>query len=435
MSGATGSDARLYFRDQHYITLPGRVFLNILSINSMVPPEVFGGAEVSALNLSRELSLRGHAVTMLGAFEYLDRPWRDEHLDIGGTTVRSLQFYSPSAGHAAGTPGLVDKAVTHWRDLFNPMAAGAIRRAVEATQPDIALVHNTPAISAEVFRVLGAKAIPTIHILHDQGLICLNRGAFRGGHECPGWCMPCRATTPIRVGALRRVKRVALVSPSRFNLAAVEARADLSDLPRYVIPNANLYPVFPRPPREPGAVRLLFVGRIAAEKGVDVAIEAVRRLQDRTPVALDILGKGPDSAALATHAAGLPIRFHGQVDLDTVGRTMAAADLLLLPSLWAENFPGVAVHALQSGLPVIASHVGGIPEIVTDGVEGRLLPPGGPEAWAEAIAALAANPERRAAMGAAALAKGAAYQPSAIADRFERLMHSMAAAPMSTEGP
>src|SRR5207248_1905527 len=113
---------------------------------------------------------------------------------------------------------------------------------------------------------------------------------------------------------------------------------------------------------------LVFAGRLTAQKSLDLGIEAVRR----AGASLVIAGDGPDRAALEQigHA-----RFLGPLPRTKVLELFAAADASLLSSSW-ENFPHAVVEALAVGTPVISTRVGGVAEVVHDGVNGLLVEPG-----------------------------------------------------------
>ena len=117
---------------------------------------------------------------------------------------------------------------------------------------------------------------------------------------------------------------------------------------------------------------LVFAGRLAPVKSLDTALEALRQVEG---VSLVIAGDGPERAGLERLAEGLPVRFLGPQPRETVLELFAAADAVLLPSSW-ENFPHAVVEGLAVGTPVIATAVGGVTEIVTDGVNGLLVPRG-----------------------------------------------------------
>ncbi len=186
--------------------------------------------------------------------------------------------------------------------------------------------------------------------------------------------------------------RADLVAPVSAGLAKRLAELGVRT-PIRVVPNAVNTDRFHPPAtheRADGEERLLLVGGLVPIKGVPVALEAVARLQSSHPRAvLEIVGDGPERAALQTLAMRLGIadavRFSGRLDRDAVAERMRAADVLVSASEW-ENLPGVQVEALASGLPVVATRVGGVPDVVDDDV-GALVSPGDPSALAEALAA------------------------------------------------
>lgn len=153
--------------------------------------------------------------------------------------------------------------------------------------------------------------------------------------------------------------------------------------------------LFPPRRHEGRGRRLLFVGRLAPEKGCLVLIEAVAQLAD---VTLDIVGDGPSRAALRERAAALGIAdrvvFHGYMDETGVRRRLAEADVFVMAS-FAEGVPVVLMEALAAGVPAVATRIAGIPELIEDGVTGFLVPPAEPNALAEVVRRLLEDPELR----------------------------------------
>jgi len=140
--------------------------------------------------------------------------------------------------------------------------------------------------------------------------------------------------------------------------------------------------------------RIGYVGGIAPHKGVHVLIEAFRRVAD-AGITLDVHGSLTVAPAYADRvrqaAAGDPrIRFHGAFAEGAQARILAGLDLVVLPSIWWENSPLVVLEALAEGVPVVASAIGGVPEVVPEGA-GVLVPPGDVEALSAAIADAAAG--------------------------------------------
>ena len=164
---------------------------------------------------------------------------------------------------------------------------------------------------------------------------------------------------------------------------------------------------------------LAFAGRLMAAKALDVALAALAL----APAArLVIVGDGPDRAALERQrdalGLGSRVRFLGGRSRDDVLRIFRAADAVLLSSRW-ENFPHVIVEALAVGTPVIASAVGGVPEVVRDGENGLLVPAGDSEALAAAIRRLLGDDELRARLAAAAAPSVESYSAERLLGQIE----------------
>jgi glycosyltransferase involved in cell wall biosynthesis len=144
---------------------------------------------------------------------------------------------------------------------------------------------------------------------------------------------------------------------------------------------------------------VLVVARLHAEKGYDHLFEALPEIRRRTrqPFRLLIAGEGPLRAAYEGRVRALGcgdvVRFLGF--RKDIADLMIASDVFLLPSI-AEAFGLALVEALYEGLPVVATRVGGIPEIVDDGIDGILIPPASADAIAGAVAELLSNPTKRA---------------------------------------
>jgi glycosyltransferase involved in cell wall biosynthesis len=198
-----------------------------------------------------------------------------------------------------------------------------------------------------------------------------------------------RALRASRTAALRRARHV--FCPSAY-LRDVALTWGLDPERVSVLPNpAPDLPAMPdrdelrRELGVSGAV-LAFAGRLGPQKAVGVALDALAGLDDVTFV---VAGDGPERAALERRAAELGldsrVRFLGSVPRERVLRLFRAADASVLPSVW-ENFPHTVVEALAVGCPVIATAVGGVPEVVRDGENGLLVPPRDPAALRAAIA-------------------------------------------------
>jgi glycosyltransferase involved in cell wall biosynthesis len=172
---------------------------------------------------------------------------------------------------------------------------------------------------------------------------------------------------------------------------------------------------------------LVFAGRLGPQKALDVALRALASTPD---VTLVVAGEGPDRDALERRAAELEldgrVRFLGGVPRGVVLRLFRAADASLLPSAW-ENFPHSVVESLAVGCPVIATAVGGVPEVVRDGENGLLVGPGDPEALAQAIARFFGDRALRAKLSDAAAPSVDGYSEEAVFTTIEAELQRAAA--------
>jgi colanic acid/amylovoran biosynthesis glycosyltransferase len=179
-------------------------------------------------------------------------------------------------------------------------------------------------------------------------------------------------------------------------------------------------------------LRIVNVGRLVDVKGQALLLEALAQLRaDGLDVQATIIGDGPERERLRALAGELgveaAVEFTGAVGQDDIRGYYERADLFCAPS-FAEGVPVVLMEAMATGLPVVATQVMGVPELVEDGVTGRLVPPGRADLVAEAIRGLAEQPDERARMGECGRAKVAAeFDVHGSAVRLERLFEGVGA--------
>ena len=157
---------------------------------------------------------------------------------------------------------------------------------------------------------------------------------------------------------------------------------------------------------------------VDAHKGQAVLIEAARLLEETYPgIRFILLGSGSDETALKAQAEGLGnLIFEGFVD--NVGDYLESFDLFAFPSRY-EGLGSILFDAMQFDVPIVASNVGGIPDIIRDGENGLLVPAGDASALAKAIERLYRDPALRDTLAANARLQRDAYSPDAMADHYE----------------
>ncbi|HEX3247288.1 MAG TPA: glycosyltransferase, partial [Chloroflexota bacterium] len=155
--------------------------------------------------------------------------------------------------------------------------------------------------------------------------------------------------------------------------------------------------------RQPGTMKVAIVARLAAQKGHHVLLDAIQEVARSIPsVHLLVIGHEDDLTMAELQGYADQLRIKDNVSFlgfrADIAELIEDADLFVLPSLW-EGFGLVLIEAMALGLPVVASSVGPIPEIVLDGQSGRLVPPGNAPALADAIRGLLESPDTAFAMG------------------------------------
>jgi len=300
--------------------------------------------------------------------------------------------------------------------VWSTQAKDQVRDLVIANRPDIAHFHNTfPRISPAAYVACHEAGVPVVQTLHNYRLLCANALFFRDGQTCeaclgrslpwPGVWHACyrdsRAASGVVAAMLTTHRLLGTWSHAVDVYIALTEFAKRKFVEGGLPPDRIIVkPNFVHPDPAIGDHRggfALYVGRLSAEKGLPTLIEAWRLL--RAPIGLKIVGDGP----LHTLASGAPatIEWLGRQTKEHVLALMRDATLLVVPSEVYEGFPLALVEAFATGLPVVASRLGAMAEIVEDGATGLLFTPRSPESLAECVDQLLRNLTIASAMGLA----------------------------------
>ena len=173
---------------------------------------------------------------------------------------------------------------------------------------------------------------------------------------------------------------------------------------------------------------VIFVGRLHPVKGIQYLIEAMTIVHQKMPdTKLIIVGDGAERSRLEKHVKELDlndcIQFAGKVPQERIPEFMHQADIFVLPSL-SEGFPSVLLEAMASGLPVIATSVGGIPELIDEGINGFLVNIKRPDEIADRILTLMQNDDIRKEMSANNREKAELFTWDMVADKVEMIYRS-----------
>jgi phosphatidylinositol alpha-mannosyltransferase len=350
-----------------------------------------GGVQVHVGQLALHLRSRGHVVLVLAPGRApAPEPW----VRIVGRPVRV-----PYGGSVAPI-------------CPSPAAGWRVRAALRAFGPDVVHVHEPLAPSLSMFAMLSSDA-PVVATFHS--------GAERS------------RLFDLLAPLLRRVVRRVRVRIAVSERAAEFARSRLGGSFR-IVPNGTDVARFleARPAGLPPGRKILFVGRLEVRKGFPVALAAFERLAGELPdVRLVVVGEGEQRGAIASldGAARRRVDMLGQVPNEELPTYHAAADVFLAPSLGGESFGIVLVEAMAAGLPVVSSRIPGYDRVVTDGVQGFLVPPGDANALAEATRRLLEDPELARRMGEAGLERSRRFDWSTVGREIEAAYREAAGRP------
>jgi glycosyltransferase involved in cell wall biosynthesis len=360
--------------------------VRILQFNNYADP--VGGAEVYAFALTRELRQRGHQVGFLGTAP--DRDADEEFLRI----VRRPRY----------DPALLTR---------DQSTRTALVEAVHRLRPELIHVHNVFAMGLDVLECLGTLNVPVVHTIHDFGHLCPNSWCvLSDGTPCQGGagakCLKndCKKNYPydaqVALHTLLRQHTMAgvvdlAICPSRYLADLSQARGfrNTHHLPYFIDP------ITTETSGDRANHELVFIGRLEPEKGVEYLLDAMLLVLREQPRArLTIVGGGSQAESLQGRCQRLDltsaVTFVSHVPRAELGRYYSRATACVIPSVWSENSPLVAYECLFAGLPMIASHIGGIPELVLDGRTGFTFLPRNAEDLARKILLLfsLASPER-----------------------------------------
>ena len=344
-------------------------------------------------------------------------------LERNGHEVIEFVRYS-DAIRAQGAWGAVKGALsTPW----NPYSHAAVLRIIERENPDLMHVHNVfPMISPSIFSAAAARKVAVVLTLHNYRTVCAAGIPMRDGVPCTK-CLEEKSVWPaIRYGCYRKSRLATLPLAASISihrklgtwLKHVDAFVALTEFQRDMLvrsglPSSRIHikPHFYEGPPCPKVWderenKVVFVGRLREEKGVCYLVEAWLRWGMDVPV-LEVIGDGPQRNELERLAKpiGNRVRFLGQLPFAETQERIAASRLLVLPSICFEGFPMVIREAYALGVPVAASRLGSIQNLVEEGGTGSLFESGSSEELLGCVKGLWKNQQELKRMAFASRAK------------------------------
>jgi len=361
--------------------------MKILMVNNLAT--LHGGAEAMIAQLRRGLEKEGHQVRILCGNE-----------QGNGENIADARFLI----------GNEESLLMRFMYLFNPFAFLALRQELRNFQPDVVHLHTIS--KASPFILLPLKNIPTVLTMHDQSLFDATRISDLPLLE------PYRKTFSdyfIDKPSLRFYGEKLRFYILRRLAKNVDTVLACSDFYANCARQSGIFPhietlhngiVLAPPSLMVNFKEILFVGRLSEEKGISVLLEAVALLKEKHPdMRLRIVGGGHLADKLKEQISGLHIDdivyLLGYKSPKEIAELYKQSSLVAVPSLCPDNLPTVCIEAMAVGRPIVASNLGGIPELVNHEKTGFLVPPNNVGALTGSIDRLLSDPELMQEMGSA----------------------------------
>jgi phosphatidylinositol alpha-mannosyltransferase len=356
-----------------------------------------GGVNRHVEALAEEFISRGHEARVLAPWDPPDR--LNGVLHRGQASDRKQPDYLMPLGRTVGigANGSVSNLSTF------PEGISALRRELTAGDFDVVHVHEPPApvVSWDACSYRGAPVIGTFHAYSTKPFpnhMATLLGARRKFNQLSG-----------RIA----VSQAAAWTAKRWYGGEYT-----------IVPNGVDVAAAPKGPKTEGdEFRIAFLGRAEERKGLPILLTAFEALVQHVPARLTVIGADAEEVArfMPDPELGEHIDTVGKISDAQLWRELGKADVLSAPSLSGESFGMVLIEAFAAGTPVVASQIAGYSDVVSDGVDGVLVPPADAQRLAEELQALYHEPERLKAMGVAARKKADRFAWPRVADQVEKV--------------
>ncbi|MBB3108567.1 glycosyltransferase involved in cell wall biosynthesis [Paenibacillus phyllosphaerae] len=334
---------------------------NIVIGHSLYPPHILGGAEISTKILAECMSkhLKVNVLTVGDQRDAIVRETQNE-VSIVRLPAKNIFWYGDKDKQS-------NFNIRRWhvQDIYANYYYKQIRNELERINPTLIHTQKIAGFSLAVWKAAHDLKIPIVHTLRDYSLLY------------PRY---------YRLPAIYFTKYVnAVIGLSQYTLDEHLASKMFTNSAKYVVPNAIKGIATPKNKVRHGEPLIVgYFGRLAEDKGVSFLIEAIKGLPDTIVKELRIYGEGPFGEQLIKEAIGdKRIIFAGKKKELEVQIAMADVDITVVPSKWNEPFGRVIIESYEVGTPVIASNIGGIPEVILD--KSYLVDVGQPEAIQKAL--------------------------------------------------
>ncbi len=341
--------------------------MRILFINVLYAPFIGGGAEITLKNLVEGTYDLGHEVKVLS---FWDKDDKEEVID--GIPVYRAKIPNVYLPYGKIRQPFLKRRLWHILDIYNPISKKIVLKQIADFKPDIISIHNTQGWSCSIWDAVSESNVPAIQILHDLYLLCPTN-MFKNNVICKEQCLTCKIMRFPCKSKSNQLK--AVVGVSNFILDKYLSYGYFKNVPiKKVIYNSRkLDSTIVERKTDPRYINFGFIGTLAPNKGIEVLLRAYHKIK-KPNYKLFVAGAGKQDYEeyLKSKYKDDSIIFMGKVEPKYF---FEKVDVTIVPSIWYEALGMVVVESFAFGIPVIGSNIGGIPEMITEGVNGMLFDP------------------------------------------------------------
>lgn len=353
--------------------------MKICQIIYTYPPYATGGADMYAKKISEELSKDGHDVVVITTRPYDGLSSLKSSSEIVDG-IKVYRFYPLNiySWINSANKSILEKVVWNTLDFWNLGTYFSIKNILKKEKPDVVHIHTPIWISLSAFDAIKSLKIPFVFTVHDYLLLCRRTLLLHAdGSICNEPKTVCKWYQKLS-RKLAGNKPNKVIAPSQFIIDMLKTQGFFPETEFIKLSlgtelNSN------KPVKNYETIDILFAGTLINHKGVDVLIQAFKNL-DHPNIRLHILGKGNDENLLKSMAKqDNRIIFHGFKQGKELNNCYQQANITVVPSVCFDNSPLVIYESFMNGTPVIGSKIGGIPELINEGINGFLFNPGDPD--------------------------------------------------------
>ena len=348
--------------------------MKFLCASILYTPYTYGGAERTLQTIAEGLVAKGHEVTVFTTGP--DAGIEEEQLNgvnIIRTGMKNVYWHA-----VRNKPSKWKRGLWHLLDIYNPFMKKVAAGVLAKVQPDVVSLHCITGFSASIIDAVYEANIPMMQVLHDQYLICPRCTMFNDHKICQKQCLLCKSMRLFHPSISNKI--TAAVGVSQFILDHHLKFGYFQKTPiKTVIHNARNDQESLAVPRKPveDSIRFGFIGSLMKNKGIELLLNSFKEIANEK-WELHIAGNGPaqyekflkntyESAKIHFLGVQNPKKFYPNIDV------------LVVPSVAYDTFPGVVFEGFSYGIPVIGSRLGGITEQIKENINGLIFDPTNPK--------------------------------------------------------